>query len=103
MDIIFIGLRFNVSKKPWLPLFLIVPGGRSLLARTLARPVDQEEDDGPEQCSQDGLSEGRDMEEEHGFASHTAPHVGPGAYLEHEVRTEHARQNGVDSEGADSP
>ena len=46
MDIIFIGLRFNVSKKPWLPLFLIVPGGRSLLARTLARPVDQEEDDG---------------------------------------------------------
>ena len=46
MDIIFIGLRFNVSKKPWLPLFLIVPGGRSLLARTLAPPVDQEDDDG---------------------------------------------------------
>ena len=34
------------QKKPWLPLFLIVPGGRSLLARTLAPPVDQEEDDG---------------------------------------------------------
>ena len=47
MDIIFIGLCFNVSKKkPWLPLFLIVPGGISLLARTLAPPVDQEDDDG---------------------------------------------------------
>ena len=34
------------QKKPWLPLFLIVPGGRSLLARTLAPPVDQEDDDG---------------------------------------------------------
>ena len=34
------------QKKPWLPLFLIVPGGRSLLARTLAPPVDQEEDEG---------------------------------------------------------
>ena len=47
MDMIFIGLCFNVSKKkPLLPLFLIVPGGRSLLARTLAPPVDQEDDDG---------------------------------------------------------
>ena len=47
MDMIFIGLCFNVSKKkPWLPLFLIVPGGISLLARTLAPPVDQEDDDG---------------------------------------------------------
>ena len=34
------------KKKPLLPLFLIVPGGRSLLARTLAPPVDQEDDDG---------------------------------------------------------
>ena len=37
------------QKKPWLPLFLIVPGGRSLLARTLAPPVDQEEDDGDDE------------------------------------------------------
>ena len=45
MDIIFIGLCFcNVSKKPWPPLFLIVPGGRSLLARTLAPPVDGDDE-----------------------------------------------------------
>ena len=70
MDIIFIGLRFNVSKKPWLPLFLIVPGGRSLLARTLARPVDQEEDDGDDDHG-DADGDDEDGDNDYGDEDHS--------------------------------
>ena len=70
MDIIFIGLCFNVSKKPWLPLFLIVPGGRSLLARTLARPVDQEEDDGDDDHG-DADDEDEDGDNDYGDEDHS--------------------------------
>ena len=71
MDMIFIGLCFNVSKKkPWLPLFLIVPGGRSLLARTLARPVDQEEDDGDDDHG-DADDEDEDGDNDYGDEDHS--------------------------------
>ena len=52
------------KKKPWLPLFLIVPGGRSLLARTLAPPVDQEEDDGDDEYEDDDHGDGDDEDED---------------------------------------
>ena len=41
------------KKKPWLLLFSIVQVEISLLARTLARPIDQEEDKGDDDHGDD--------------------------------------------------